>query len=161
MRLQRSERLLKEKESQYDDLMIEYRKIEKLSDQELGSLRLDVRMKTDELMRVTHLYEDNLLMLKELKVENEAIKQKQDLLKSEYYKLESQARSKNADIIAELAVYKERIQTYESIEHDLDQAIISAAESTQIDSDGHIMDTITSAPTASKRRIQQAMALAS
>ena len=74
MRLQRSERLLKEKESQYDDLMIEYRKIEKLSDQELGSLRLDVRMKTDELMRVTHLYEDNLLMLKELKVENEAIK---------------------------------------------------------------------------------------
>jgi len=54
--------------------MIEYRKIEKLSDQELGSLRLDVRMKSDELMRVTHLYEDNLMCVKELKVENEATK---------------------------------------------------------------------------------------
>jgi len=110
--------------------MTEYRKIEKLSDQELGGLRLEVRMKTDELMRVTHLYEDNLMLLKEIKVENEAIKQKQDLLKSEYYKLESASRQKNSDIIAELAVYKERIQAYDSIENDLDQAIISAAEST-------------------------------
>ena len=87
-------------------------------------------MKTDEFMRVTHLYEDNLMLLKEIKVENEAIKQKQDLLKSEYYKLESASRQKNSDIIAELAVYKERIQAYDSIENDLDQAIISAAEST-------------------------------
>lgn len=100
--------------------MTEYRKIEKLSDQELGGLRLEVRMKTDELMRVTHLYEDNLMLLKEIKVENEAIKQKQDLLKSEYYKLESASRQKNSDIIAELAVYKERIQAYDSLENDLD-----------------------------------------
>lgn len=87
--------------------MIEYRKIEKLSDHELGSLRLEVRMKSDELMRITHLYEDNLMFVKELKVENESIKMKQDLLKSEYYKLESACRSKNSDIVAELAVYKE------------------------------------------------------
>jgi len=38
---------------------------------------------------VTNLYEDNLLLVKELKLENEAIKQKQELLKSEYYKLEA------------------------------------------------------------------------
>jgi hypothetical protein len=56
--------------------MIEYRKIEKLSDHELGSLRLEVRMKSDELMRITHLYEDNLMFVKELKVENESIKMK-------------------------------------------------------------------------------------
>ena len=79
---------------------------------------------------------------------------KQDLLKSEYYKLEAACRAKNADIVAELAVYKERIGTYEAIEHDLDQAIIAAAESTSVDGDGHILDTIHSAPTASKRRIQ-------
>jgi len=60
-------------------------------------------------MRVTHLYEDNLILVKELKIENEAIKQKQDVLKSEYYKLEASSWAKNADVIAELAVYKERI----------------------------------------------------
>jgi hypothetical protein len=38
------------------------------------------------------LYEDNLLLVKETKLENESLKQKLDLLKQEYYKLESTAR---------------------------------------------------------------------
>jgi len=42
--------------------------------------------------RINHLYEDNLLVVKETKLENEALKQKMDVLKSEYYKLESTAR---------------------------------------------------------------------
>lgn len=159
-KLLRVERFLKEKECQYDDLMVEYRKIEKLSDQEVGSTKLDLRMKSDELMRVTHLYEDNLMLVKELKVENEAIKQKQDLLKGEYYKLESTCRQKNAEVIAELSVYKERMAHYEAIEKEMDDAIISAAEGSSIDGDGHVMDTLGTAPTASKRRIQQSLALA-
>ncbi len=75
-------------------------------------------------MWITHLYEDNLLLVKELKIENESIKQKQDLLKSEYYKLESSARTKSADIVAELAMYKERVSQYESLEKDLDDIIV-------------------------------------
>ena len=75
-------------------------------------------------MRITHLYEDNLLLVKELKIENESIKQKQDLLKSEYYKLESSVRTKSADIVAELAMYKERVSQYESLEKDLDDIIV-------------------------------------
>ncbi len=71
-KLLRLERLFSEKEGQYDDLMTEYRKIEKLSDAELQQTRLDVRLKSDELMRITHLYEDNMLLVKELKVENES-----------------------------------------------------------------------------------------
>jgi hypothetical protein len=43
-------------------------------------------------MRVTHLYEDNMMLVKELKLENETYKQKIDVLKSEYYKLESMGR---------------------------------------------------------------------
>lgn len=117
-------------------------------------MRLEVRLKTDEVMRITHLYEDNLLLVKELKLENEAIKQKQELLKSEYYKLESSARTKYADVIAELALYKEWVSQYESIEKDLDDIIIQTAESTMRDADGHILDAISHAPTASKRWIQ-------
>ncbi len=112
-------------------------------------------------MRVTHLYEDNLMLVKELKLENEAIKQKQDILKHEYYKLESFSRTKNSDVIAELAVYKERVAQYESIEKDLDDIIVATAENTMRDADGHILDAIGSTPTASKRRIQQCIALAS
>ena len=43
-------------------------------------------------MRVTHLYEDNMTLVKELKMENETLKQKIDVLKTEYYKLESTSR---------------------------------------------------------------------
>ena len=71
-------------------------------------------------MRVTHLYEDNMMLVKELKMENEALKQKIDVLKSEYYKVESTARQSNADIKAELAVCKERLANYELIEKELD-----------------------------------------
>jgi len=130
MRLAKTEKLLKEKDSELQEILVEYWKIEKLADQEVGQLWLDIRLKTDEVMRITHLYEDNLLLVKELKIENESIKQKQDLLKSEYYKLESSARTKSADIVAELALYKERVSQYESLEKDLDDIIVQTAEST-------------------------------
>ncbi len=88
-RLMRAERLLSDRDKEYNNIMVEYRKMEKMSDSELGQTRLDLRMKCDEVSRVTHLYEDNLLLVKELKMENEAMKQKMDVLKTEYYSMES------------------------------------------------------------------------
>jgi progesterone-induced-blocking factor 1 len=68
-----------------------------------------------------------MVLVKELKMENEALKQKIDILKSEYYKLESTGRQNNADMKAELAVCKERLANYEMIEKELDQAIMNVA----------------------------------
>ena len=83
-------------------------------------MKLDVRSKQDAVTRIQHLYEDNLLLVKETKLENEALRSKLEILKSEYYKLESTARQGNADIKAELAVTKERLGNYEMIEKELD-----------------------------------------
>ena len=60
-------------------------------------------------------------------MENESLKQKLDVLKSEYYKLESISRQGSGDIKAELAVCKERLAHYEMIEKELDQAIMHVA----------------------------------
>ena len=79
-----------------------------------------VRSRSDEFTRIQHLYEDNLALVKELKIENERIKKKIDVLKSEYYKIENTARASSADIKAELAVCKERLANYELIEKELD-----------------------------------------
>lgn len=98
----------------------------------MGHLKLDVRSKQDAVNRIQHLYEDNLLLVKETKLENEALRAKLDILKSEYYKLESTARQGSADIKAELAVTKERLANYELIEKELDQAIMHVAENDQI-----------------------------
>ena len=61
-----------------------------------------------------------MIVVKETKLENETLKQKLDVLRSEYYKLESSARQGNADIKADLAVCKERLGNYEMIERELD-----------------------------------------
>jgi hypothetical protein len=47
-----------------------------------------VLSRADELQRVQHLYEDNMGLVKTLKVENEVLLQKQEVLRREYYKLE-------------------------------------------------------------------------
>ena len=109
-----------DKNRSYDELLVELRQLQRSSDEEIGRLKLAVMSKGDEAMRVSHLYEDNMVLVKDLKIENEALKSKIDILKSEYYKLESQARQGNADIKAELAVSKERLGNYELIEKELD-----------------------------------------
>lgn len=137
-----------------------------MTDEEIGHLRIAARGKDDEVKRVTHLYEDNLVLVKECKMENEAQRQKLDLLKTEFFKLESTSREGGADVKAQLAVAKERLGNYEMIEKELDSAIMNIASGAGIDDDGTnavgsaLINTITSAPTSSKRRIQQSLLLA-
>ncbi len=106
------------------------------------------------------MYEDNLIHVKETKMENESLKAKIDVLKSEYYKLESVNRQSNSECKAELAVAKERLANYELIEKELDSAIMNVAGEASVDSNGTneignaLIQTITSAPTTAKRRIQ-------
>lgn len=99
-----------------------------------------------------------MILVKETKLENESLKQKLDVLKSEYYKLESMSRQGNGDIKAELAVCKERLAHYEMIEKELDQAIMHVAGDGDVGGEGFevgnaLIQTITQAPTTSKRRI--------
>jgi progesterone-induced-blocking factor 1 len=119
-RINRLESDLREKSKSYEEILFEFRNLQKNGDQELGQLKLDVRSRHDEVTRVRHLYEDNLVLVKETKLENEALRSKLDMLRSEFYKLESTARSGNSDIKAELAVTKERLANYEMIEKELD-----------------------------------------
>lgn len=65
---------LKDKNKSYEEILYEFRSLQKQGDEELGHLKLEVRAKQDELVRVTHLYEDNMILVKEVKMENEALK---------------------------------------------------------------------------------------
>ena len=166
MRNNKVEKQLQDRQKAYEELLGEFRKFQKTSDEELGHLRVGTRAKEEEIQRVTHLYEDNMILVKETKMENESLRTKIDVLKSEYYKLESTARQGNADIKAELAVAKERLANYELIEKELDSAIMNVAKDATVEDDGTnaignaLIQTITSAPTTAKRRIQQSLLLA-
>ena len=61
--------------------------------------------------------------------------------------------------MAENAMFKERLAHYEAVEKELDEAIMATAEGTEIQND--VIGAIAGAPTSSRRRIQQSIALAS
>ena len=160
------EKQLADRQAAYEELLTEFRQMQKITDEEIGHLRISTRAREDEVQRVTHLYEDNMILVKETKMESESLKAKIDVLKSEYYKLESTARQGSSEIKAELAVAKERLANYEMIEKELDSAIMNVAGDASIDNDGTnsignaLIQTITQAPTTAKRRIQQSLLLA-
>ena len=136
MRLSKLEKQLTDRGQAYEELLYEYRKHQKSTDEEIGHLRVQARSRDDEVQRVTNLYEDNMILVKETKLESEALKSKIDVLKTEYYKLESTARQGSAEIRAELAVAKERLANYELIEKELDQAIMHVANDSAVEEDG-------------------------
>ena len=69
-------------------------------------------------------------------MECESLKAKIDVLKTEYYKIESVARQGTSEVRAEIAVAKERLANYELIEKELDQAIMNVANDATIDENG-------------------------
>lgn len=91
-RCHKLEKQVNDKSTAYEELLYEFRNLQKNNDEELGHLRVATRGRTDEVARVTHMYEDNMILVKETKMENETLKAKIDVLKTEYYKLESTAR---------------------------------------------------------------------
>ena len=65
---------MRDKSKSYEELLFEFRNLQKNADLELGALKLEARSKQDQVTRVSHLYEDNLLLVKECKLENESLR---------------------------------------------------------------------------------------
>lgn len=70
------------------------------------------------------LYEDQDANLKSYKLENEMLREKVNILKSEYYKLEVNQKDEFIQMRANLAVAKEQLANYELIEKEIDEAIV-------------------------------------
>lgn len=79
---------LKEKTKSYEALMIENRNMARRVEGDLSELRIQLRIKSEELERISNIYEETLTNLKSSKLENEMLRDKVNVLKSEYYKAE-------------------------------------------------------------------------
>lgn len=157
------ETTVKERQKAYDELLMENRALQRKVYQEFGELKIKLNLKEEELIRTQNLYEETLTNLKSLRTENDMLKDKINILKGEYYKLEGSLKEGSAGVRAQLAVSKEQLANYEAIEREIDEAIVGlASKSSGFDSNTEniFLQTLQSSPTASKRRIQQALALA-
>ncbi len=66
--------------------MIDYRTLQRRIESDMSELRIQLRLKSEELERVQNIYEETLANLKATRHENEMLREKVNVLKSEYYK---------------------------------------------------------------------------
>ena len=146
-RLSTTESALKETKKMLEELQLAQSVNRTKADEELGRLRGELRIKSEQLQLLQNSYEQAVQGLRNSKQESEMLREKVDLLRQEYYKAEHKCTTENADLKAQYAVAKAQLQQYANIEDELDSAI----ENQGID---------VPAPTTAKRRVQQSLALA-
>jgi hypothetical protein len=153
------EKIIKDKDETIDFINTEMRNLTKRTDEELSYLRIQVKIKSEDLERMSNLYEENSNISKLLKIENESLKDKNDLLRSELIRKEADYRTELSEKNSQFNILKEKISSYEQIENELDKVIVDSAVNVN-DTDGGVLSIIKDIPTSSKRRISQCLVLA-
>ena len=150
---------LREKQAQYEELLREGKNWQNKTESDQGELRINYRIKVEEVERIRLELEELRDEHKQLKNENEMLKDKISQLRSEFFKAESKSAQESADLKATLAVSKEQLKNYEGIEKEVDEAIMGI-DINAVEGDNVYLNTIQYAPTSTRRRVQQALNLA-
>ena len=162
-KLTKLEKMLKEKEDSLNLCQNELRNLNTKANEETSYLKLQLNSKTEELNSRIAVYEEQVAALSLFKNENETLKEKLDFIRSELIKRESEYRSEIAEYKAQISILKEKITAYDNIENELDKVIVDSAIASEADNtkdNQEIINIIKDVPTASKRRINQCLALA-
>ena len=111
----------------YDDLLASHRESMKNADVSHAEITGQLRMKAMELERVTMLHGESTSVAKVLRLEVEMLTKKVRLLESQYLSLEAAASRRKADADMRLAEQAARLEHYEGLERELDEAVMHAA----------------------------------
>ncbi len=107
---------------------------------------------------LTNLYEYNNNLIKVIKLENESLKDKNDLIRSEIIRKEADFKTEMAELKSQMTTQKEKLKSYDVIEDELDKVILDSA--VLMNEDNEVTSIIKDIPTSSKRRISQCLVLA-
>jgi len=121
------EKIIKDKEESLEFLNNEIRNLNKKTDEEIAYLRIQLKIKSEELDRITNIYEENSNLMKILKAENESLKDKLDILRTELISKEATFKEEISEYKSQVNSMKEKILNYEHIENELDKVIVESA----------------------------------
>jgi hypothetical protein len=152
------EKIVKDKSEANEFLHTELRVLRTKTEEEISYLKIQNKLKSEELDRIQNLHEENIGIIKLLKNENESFRDKTDILRTEIIKKEAEHKEEMSHYRAELNILKEKIANYEHIESELDKVIVES--NTLGKEDQEVMNIIKDIPTSSKRRISQCLVLA-
>lgn len=148
---------MKEKEESLNIIQNDLRDLISKSNAEISHLKLQLNIKTEELNSKTAIYEEQISSLNFFKNDNEALKEKNDLLKSELIKLDAENKTKLAQCTIELRSVKEKLKLYEDAENKLDNLINLAPGE---NGENELVQIIKDTPSTNGRRINQNLTLA-
>ena len=151
------ESILKEKEESLNIIQNDLRDLISKTNAEISHLKLQLNIKTEELTSKTAIYEEQISSLNFYKNDNDALKEKNDLLRSELIKLDAENKTKLAQCTIELRSVKEKLKLYEDAENKLDNLINLAPGE---NGDNELVEIIRDTPSTNKRRINQNLTLA-
>lgn len=121
------EKIIKDKEESFEFLNNEIRNLNKKSDEEIAYLKIQLKIKSEELDRVSNIYEENSNLIKIFKAENESLKDKLDILRTELISKEAAFKEEISEYKSQINSMKEKILNYEHIENELDKVIVESA----------------------------------
>lgn len=151
---------LREKQTQYEDLLKDNRSFQGKLDHELGELRVNSRVRGEELERLRIQYEDAKNEIRVYQSENEMLKDKLSIMRSEFYKNDAARERETSDIRSQNTVLREKLKNYENIENEIDNAIMGYSGDNKDPEANLFLQSLKTAPTSTQRRVQQSLTLA-
>lgn len=121
------EKIVKDKEEAMEFINNEIRNLNKKTDEEISYLKIQLKIKSEELNRVSNIYEENLNLMKMLKAENESLKEKIDILRTDLIQKEANFKEEGSEYRSQINSMKEKILNYEHIESELDKVIVESS----------------------------------
>ena len=152
------EKILKEKDDTLNLVQNELRNLNSKSTEQITSLKLQLNTKTEELNSRIAIYEEQISALTIFKNENEALNEKNNFLRTEMIKMQSDHKTEIAEYKIRLNVLEEKLKNYDNMENEFDNIINQAPQ--EEGDDQEIVKVLRGMPTSNKRRIDQCLNLA-
>lgn len=114
----------------HDELLAQHRSAQKQADVSYAELTGRLRVASMELERVSMVHGESASQVKVLQLECEMMAKKVRLLEGQYHSLEAAANRRQGDAEMRLAEQAARLEHYEALERELDDAVLTAAAST-------------------------------
>ncbi|CAD5116145.1 DgyrCDS5068 [Dimorphilus gyrociliatus] len=153
-----------ELQHKYDQLLMDFRQKQSSTDQKIGELTNEVRLKAFEVERTAIVLEESNRNVQECQKECDKLNKKLEVMTKEYYSATGEKDKKITELQTRLQEVMCKLETYEKLENELDDVVMQAAESSESDRNGE--DILLSygyganLPSMSKRRLQHSVQLA-
>mmetsp|Transcript_4774 Transcript_4774/g.9297 ORF Transcript_4774/g.9297 Transcript_4774/m.9297 type:complete len:689 (-) Transcript_4774:351-2417(-) len=147
---------------QYDEQLLASSQQLAESEVQLATVRAELKLKTFECERLALQCEQSIGAARRDELATDAAKEKLELLKAEYYALQSRTAERAAEMDAKHSALIEKLNAYEALEAELDKSVMQAglAQPTAGESTS-LMPSMPAlrVPSSSQRRLEQCLAL--